>query len=70
MAINALQELSEKYAFGIEIRDILAEKQINDEYWIRIPVLKIDGKDVFEAKDIKSPGEIRAQLQALVSSMI
>ena len=39
---------------------------LHDKYWLRVPVVRIEGKDVFEAKMIDSEGEWRKKLARLL----
>jgi glutaredoxin len=52
---EALRLLSSKHAFELEVLDINDDPKLHDAYWLTIPAVLIDGKDVFDARHM-SPG--------------
>lgn len=39
---------------------------LHDRYWLRVPVVRVGGKDVFEAKMMDQKGEWKKSLKDLV----
>jgi glutaredoxin len=56
-AIQDLIELKKRYGFELETLDILKDASLFDKYWIKIPVVRLDGKDVYEVEEIARPKE-------------
>lgn len=48
-AEEVLRELQREIPFRLEIVDIESEKTLFDRYWLRIPVVAVEGEDVAEA---------------------
>jgi glutaredoxin len=65
--IEALDSLSSRYEFDVRVLDIQQDPKLHDEYWLRIPVVQIGGKDVFEAKDMVDTADCTRFLELLVS---
>jgi hypothetical protein len=65
--ISSLRSLSSRHAFDVEVLDIMEDRELHDLYWLRIPVVRIEGRVVFEAKDMRDPSDCEAQLERLVS---
>jgi len=51
---------------GLQVVNIDEDSALHDKYWLRVPVVRIEGKDVFEAKMIDSEGEWRKKLARLL----
>ncbi len=53
---------------GADVRhvDIDKDRTLHDKYWLRIPVVSIDGKEVFEAKIMDPDGSWRGFLRSLL----
>jgi glutaredoxin len=66
-AIEDLQRLSGKYGFNLEVLDILKDKELFDKYWLKIPVIRLDGKDVLECEQIAFPKDRMEKLEAILS---
>jgi hypothetical protein len=47
--------------------DIDEDLVLHDKYWLRVPVVRVGGKDVFEAKMMDRGDEWRLTLRDLVS---
>ncbi len=65
--IEALNSLSRRYALEVIVLDIDDDPQLHDRYWLSIPVVRIDGKDVFDAKDMVETADYVGSLERLVS---
>jgi glutaredoxin len=46
--------------------DIDEDPKLHDMYWLRVPVVRVDGKDVFEAKLMDLKGEWKKRLAHLL----
>ena len=67
-AIDVLKDLSEEYGLQLEIIDIRDNDALYKEFFLRIPVIKIDGKIVFEASNVAHPDDYRTNLVRIVKS--
>jgi len=65
-AIDTLQELSNEKIFDLEIIDISKDRTLLERYVLRIPVVRLDGEDVFEAEQIALPEDCKKNLGNLV----
>ena len=65
-AIDILRGLSSGDKFVLEIIQITTNKELFDKYFLTIPVVRLDGKDLFNAEDIGLPEECRAKLTKMV----
>ncbi|MDG6907866.1 MAG: glutaredoxin family protein, partial [Nitrososphaerota archaeon] len=61
-----LKALSSRKEFQLEIVDITQEQELLKTYMIRIPVIRLDGRDVLDAEDIALPLDSRSKLEDLV----
>jgi hypothetical protein len=51
---------------GLQVVNIDEDSVLHDKYWLRVPVVRIDGKDVFEAKMIDLEGKWKKILAGLL----
>jgi len=51
---------------GLKVVNIDEDSVLYDKYWLRVPVVRIEGKDVFEAKMIDLKGEWKKKLSRLL----
>ena len=51
---------------NLKVVDIDGDITLHDTYWFRIPVVRIQGRDVFEAKMIDQEGEWKHTLAKLL----
>jgi len=51
---------------SLKVVDIDEEITLHDTYWLKVPVVRIEGKDVFEAKMIDQEGEWKKRLAQLL----
>lgn len=66
-AIQVLRELLEAgNSFHLEIVDIRHQDTLFKEYFLKIPVIQLDGKDLLSAEDVASPMECSTKLRELV----
>jgi glutaredoxin len=68
-AIDTLRELSTKNVFDLEIIDISKDQTFFERYFLKIPVVWLDGKEVFEAEQIAKPDDCKKNLANLVKSL-
>lgn len=50
--VAKLNSLSTKYNLEVRTVDIGDDPQLHDKYWLTIPAVLIDGKDVFDVRHI------------------
>jgi hypothetical protein len=68
-AIGTLESLSTKSKFVLRVVEITTSKELFDEYFLRIPVVRVDGKDLFDAEDIALPEQCTSKLTKLVENL-
>ena len=66
--VEALDSLSSRYGLDIKVVDINDDPKLHDKYWLTIPVVQIDGKDVFDANDIVNTVDYVKTMERLVSN--
>ena len=47
---------------SLTVVDIDEDSALHDKYWMRIPVVRVEGEDVFEAKMMDQEGEWKNRL--------
>jgi glutaredoxin len=50
--IGTLASLSSRHRFALEVLDLQDHPELRDRYILTIPVVRIDGRDVFDARDM------------------
>lgn len=68
-AIENLQSFSKTRTFELEIVDITKNDELFKTYMLKIPVIQLDGKDVFVVEEIALAQDSKAKLQNLVLSL-
>ncbi|MGI0078758.1 MAG: glutaredoxin family protein [Nitrososphaerales archaeon] len=68
-AIQILESLRTRASFELEILYIEDDESLHDSYWLKIPVVRLDGKDIYEAEDIALPSECKEKLERVLSRM-
>jgi glutaredoxin len=63
---EALTSISSRYDLDLHVLNILQDRKLHDEYWLRIPVVLIDGREVLDARDMDQPGECLRKLETLL----
>ena len=48
--VGTLNSLSPRYNLEVRVVDIDDDPKLHDKYWLTIPAVLIDGKDVFDAR--------------------
>ena len=66
--IEALGSLSSLHDFEVKVLDIQEDTKLHDEYCHRIPVVRINGKDIFDARDMARTAGYMQSLERLVKS--
>ena len=64
-----LEKLSQKHDFQIEVLDISSDPTLFDKYWIKVPVVRLDGVDVLEAEQIALTKDRTDRLESFLSTM-
>lgn len=68
-AVDTLREQLISHAFDLEIMDISKDQSLFEKYFLKIPVVRLDGKDVFVAEQIALSDDCRRNLENLVKSL-
>jgi glutaredoxin len=70
-AIRTLEELlNSDSAFELEVVDITKDESTYEKYFLTIPVVQVDGEDVFDAKEIGySSSQRYGKLKDLVANL-
>lgn len=56
-------------AFDLVVIDIDVDPMLKDKYSVRVPVVTVDGKEVFEAKMMDTDGRWRKRLLSLMGGL-
>ena len=64
-----MKDLSEEHGLQLEIIDIRDNDALYKEFFIRIPLINIDGKIVFDATNVAQPDDYRTNLVRIVKSL-
>ncbi len=64
--VSALDSFSSKYDLEVRVLDISRDAKLTNKYFLTIPIVQIDGKDVFEGKDMTADEGYVAKLEQLV----
>lgn len=68
-AIDILRELSMTKYFDLEITDISKDRVLFEKYFLKIPVVRLDGIDVFEVEQIALPSDCKRNIAKLVKDL-
>ncbi|HKW05590.1 MAG TPA: glutaredoxin family protein [Nitrososphaerales archaeon] len=68
-AIETLESLKENRDFKLRIIYIENDESLHDTYYLKIPVVRLDGRDILEAIDIALPRDCPRKLGDLVFSL-
>ena len=53
---------------GLTVVDVETDPTVHDKYWLRVPVVAVDGKDIFEAKMMDPEGKWRRTLASALET--
>jgi len=67
--IEDFHELSSKYLFDLEVLDILDDQSLFDKYLLKIPVVRLNGEDIFEVEEIAIPKERKKKLESMLQTI-
>jgi hypothetical protein len=68
-AIDTLKGFEGNSKFLLEVTEITSDKRLFEKYFLRIPVVQLDGKDLFDAEDIGLPEQCNSKLTKLVTEL-
>ena len=68
-AIGTLTELQASKSFDLEIIDITKDQFTFEKYFLKIPVIQLDGVVTFEVEEIALPDDCRRKLTTLVANL-
>ena len=54
------------FRISLTVIDIDDDPEVHDKYWLRVPVVTVDGEDVFEAKMMDPRGKWKKRLPYLL----
>jgi glutaredoxin len=57
-----------EHSFDLSILFIEDDSLLFDKYWIKVPVVRVNGTDIYEAEDLASPVGSKVKLEKLVQS--
>ncbi len=66
--IDALNSLSPRYDLDVTVVYIDDDPKLHDKYWLTIPAVQIDGKDVFDARHMGGEANYAIMLEQLLNS--
>ncbi len=64
--VSAVAALSSRYDFELRILDIRDDPKLHDKYWLTIPAVLVDGRDVFDARDMGPGSDCPRKLEMLL----
>ena len=64
--VGTLNSLSSRYNFEVKVVDIGDDPKLHDKYWLTIPAVQIDGKDVFDARHMGGEVNYATMLEQLL----
>jgi glutaredoxin len=64
--VEALTSLSSRYDLEVRVLDISHDAKLADKYLLSIPVVQIEGKDVFDGRDMTADGGFVGKLEQVV----
>lgn len=64
--IRTLTSLSSLYNLDVKVVDIGDDPKLHDRYWLTIPAVLIDGKDVFDARHMGGEATYAIMLEQLL----
>jgi glutaredoxin len=64
--VGALNSLSSRYDLEVRVLDISRDAKLTNKYFLTIPVVQIDGKDVFDGRDMTVDAGYLTKLEQLV----
>ena len=63
---KAVLSLSARYGFEARVLDIQDDPALHDRYYLSIPVVMVDGRQVFDARDIGRNRKFAERLEPLL----
>ncbi len=66
--VSALASLSSLCDIEVQVLDIRDDQKLHDKYWLTIPAVLVDGKDVFDARDVVPGLDYKRKLELLLMS--
>lgn len=66
LVIDVLDSLSSRYDIQVRVLDIDDDHELHDRYWLTVPVVLVDGRQVFDARDMGPKVDYASKLDLLV----
>jgi glutaredoxin len=64
--VGTLNSLSSRYDLEVSVVDIGDDQALHDKYWLTIPAVLIDGKDVFDVRHMGGELNYAVMLEQLL----
>lgn len=64
-----LTDISRDQDLEVRIIDILSDKNLLQRYFLEIPVIQLDGRDVLKAEDLALPSDCERNIRNLVTNL-
>ena len=65
--IETLRSLSLRYDLEVRVLDISRDAQLANKYFLTIPVVQVDGRDVFDGREMTADSSYVARLEHAIS---
>lgn len=63
---EVLNALSSAHNFEVRVLYIDDDPRLHDRYWLEVPVVQVDGRDILDAKDLGRDEDYRRKLESLL----
>ena len=63
---KSVQSLSSRYGFELKVLDINGDNALHDRYFLRVPVILADDREVFDARALGRGKDLAERLDALL----
>jgi len=65
--VDALRPIASAHGLRLEVLDIDDDPKLYDRYWDTIPVVRVDGEDVFDAREMTPDSGYSKKLERLLT---
>jgi glutaredoxin len=66
--VGSLMAVSSKHGFELRVLDINEDRELYDRYFLTIPVVLIDGREVFDAREMGPGFDYAKRLESIILS--
>jgi glutaredoxin len=64
--VKTMSELAPRFNFEVRVANIDDDPQLHDKYWLTVPAVQIDGKDVFDVRHLGGEVSYEIMLEQLL----